>query len=367
MIPQDSSSIIIPHDIILEASLKVCKRDKSALGDNVEVSFVNNILPSLFSKFELQLGKKNTEGGQHFFGLKNYIHQLLNFTPEAKETWMKTSGWADDKPGTFNCFAREEGKKFYANKGYIERKRLFRNADDTQWLKDPTTLLVPLHCDLASTKTGLLNKLGLNIMLKRQEAKFYLLSNDPEVDAMIDIVALKIHIKAVTIEPKIYLQVTERLKREPALYHYRSTLVYVYPIAVASPKKNIEQVFQLNTPYKALFFLSESDSIQGGDVTKNPYSFRHEWPGRRCQTIIKTCPKHMLTTVQYDQLVEELAERVARFNEELTAFQIRQETSDNALKQRLQQLRELEHRELPRDMRRTSPSLTSRRSRLVFL
>jgi hypothetical protein len=246
MKPYPSPSILVTHDIILEASVKICQRNRLPLPDEVDLSFCNNILPSLFSKCDFVVGGTSILGGTNHFGLKNYLHQLMNFSTKVKSTWMSTSGWSDDIPNHFNNFGNTDktGKTTYINKGYLQRKLLFRNSENTEWLKDPITLLAPLHCDIDTAKTGLLNKLGVTIHFSRASPEFYLLCNDPNVDAMIDLVDLKLHMKIVNIEPKIFLRVTEQLRKEPALYYYRRMIIYINPIAVGSLHANIEQVFQ---------------------------------------------------------------------------------------------------------------------------
>jgi hypothetical protein len=379
----------------MEVEVRFCKNsDKSKLPAQLEVGLCNNILGSMFADCDFKVGRRSIVGCHEYYGVKSYLHNLLNFNAEAKDTWMETSGWTKDIADAFNYFGKKidpallkDHNTYYPNTGYEARKNLFRTPAGDDWLDTSITLLGPMHTDLDSTKTGLINRLGCQITLTQQKPEFYLLCDDPQVDAVLQIISAKIHIKLINIEPKIYDQVIQKLDHTPAIYNYRRIMVTSYPITKGSPKVHFDKIFSGQNPCRAFFFLVETEALEG-KVNSNPYSYRCRWPAPRLPNLFMDCPRHKLTDIEYDVLVAEILARRARFESDLASFRGRRDTARQHLARRTelarqnvqlqQRHREFQHRELaqqerqgqqerPRERARsTSPSFSARSGRSMF-
>ena len=83
---------------------------------HTDVSYVNNVLHTLFKDVSLSLNNTKVEGENMNYAFKSYIYSVVNTSAQAKSHQLQTSGWLSDKAGQF------DGITEAANDGHKVRK-----------------------------------------------------------------------------------------------------------------------------------------------------------------------------------------------------------------------------------------------------
>ena len=134
----------------LKVQIRVSKADGTGIGEDLDTSIANNILHSIFSQVQVKLKDTVISHPSSNYSYRAYLENILNFSYEAKNTWMETQGWIQDQPEKF------EVKE---NKGFVKRKALIA-ANKILSLKgrlctdiSAQPLLIPSQTDIDFTLT----------------------------------------------------------------------------------------------------------------------------------------------------------------------------------------------------------------------
>src|SRR5277367_5423668 len=91
---------------------------------HADVSYVNNVLHTLFKDVSLSLNNTKVEGENMNYSYKSYIYIAVNTSAQAKSHQLQTSGWLSDKAG------QHDGATDEANEGHKVRKMSAASAKD---------------------------------------------------------------------------------------------------------------------------------------------------------------------------------------------------------------------------------------------
>ena len=134
---------------------------------------------------------------------------------------MSTTGWYIDTVGTFRDFRyskNSEGFYDYENPGFGHRRDIFRMDGGRKWRDTPTPLIGMLETgfvadfsrilakfmiisDFYGAKQAIPPKTEVKVELKRAPAKFYLMSDNPNLDARIKISKARLHVGVREVNP----------------------------------------------------------------------------------------------------------------------------------------------------------------------
>ena len=94
---QGSEKYLDLNDTVLYLRLKIENKDTTN-----DIAPVNNLLSSLFSDCQLEIGDKVVEGSDFLYPYKAYIHSLLNYSTDTKKNNLLSSGFVKDESGKFD-------------------------------------------------------------------------------------------------------------------------------------------------------------------------------------------------------------------------------------------------------------------------
>ncbi len=120
------------------------------------VAPINNILHSLFKSVRVWVGESSITPNADNYHYKSFMIDYLSMDGFAKYTWMSAAGWNQDSYG--RTLANQTSTH---NRGFENRRKLFRNEDDTAYLNEIVYLTGQPHTDFLSTQAWLIPGLGL--------------------------------------------------------------------------------------------------------------------------------------------------------------------------------------------------------------
>jgi len=89
----------------LELGLKLVKSDGTDVGaTEINVGVINNIAHSMIKRFDVKLNNTSTGEPTDLYHMKAYVQNLLNFSPEQKDSYLAQEGWFTDTAGKLNAF-----------------------------------------------------------------------------------------------------------------------------------------------------------------------------------------------------------------------------------------------------------------------
>ena len=204
--------------------MSVTKKNGTSIGsgagvgeaaDNYNHSTINLLGQTFFKQIKFFLGGKLVTDSMDGYAYRAYLETLLNHSQGAKETWLESEGWFEDRAGKMND---------KTNQGFILRSHMI---DDSRKFE----LLAPLHSELCNQERLLLPSLNVRIELHRNSDDFLLLSpDDGENDLKLKIHHMSWFIRRVEPMKSLALAIEAQLVKEPARYPIRRMVVKVLQV-----------------------------------------------------------------------------------------------------------------------------------------
>ena len=157
-IPGSSEEYIDVNDINIYILAKVTKADGSAITTTDKVGLNNLPIATLFQDVSLTLGETQIEGGQMCYPYLGYFNTVMQFTPAAQQSHMKSQGWFKDEAGKFNDDT---------NKGFVHRSNLIEGSNSFE-------LMGPLYLNFFKQGQYLISQTGIRIKLMPSIPEFVL-------------------------------------------------------------------------------------------------------------------------------------------------------------------------------------------------
>lgn len=266
--------MILIHEIILLVKLRIVKKDESVLDPSTMLAPVNNIMNSLFKSTKVELnGKLVNDNCETTYS--SYLTTLLSFDRSAKTGFLQSSGWFEDIDGQFDPPATITND----SDGFAERRELFRNKDNDAYSDKYITLCGTLHHDLASSDTGIPNGVGISIKLDYSDDKFRLMCINDNIDAMVEISEVELHVPVAEVNEKLHAKMMSRLDHESMKIFYTRTQVIEDQITAGTLHYRTNTIFKANDilPCRIYFFFLQNEQLTPTDFKSNPYKFCRKW------------------------------------------------------------------------------------------
>ncbi len=146
----------LPNKLLLQVGLRLTTETGATIAATKRVSVINNIMHSLFKSVRVWVGETCITPNADNYHYKSYMTDYLSMDGFAKYTWMSGAGWNQDSFG--RTLANQTSTH---NRGFENRRKLFRNEDDTAYLNEIVYLTGRPHTDFLSTEAWLIPGLGL--------------------------------------------------------------------------------------------------------------------------------------------------------------------------------------------------------------
>jgi len=261
LLPADSAEYTYLPLTRLEGELEVVKTNGTTLTDT-EVNSIVNLFPStLFRQVECEInGTQICDLSTPTYPYKSYIETHLSFGDEAKNTHLKCEMYRKDQLGKEETFSitGEENKVFKADHAKLKAGKFSFSSI--------------LHVDFFQSQRYLIPGCNTKLKFIRNEDKFSLLG--AALASKIKVHNLRLSVRKLTVDPQIHANHEKNLETTPAIYPIVQSKIKSTLLASGIQNERITNIYRGKLPRFLLVGLVSAKGFDG-DVTKNPFYFRH--------------------------------------------------------------------------------------------
>ena len=248
----------------LHVKAKIVKEDGSNLEEADVVTPVNLWMQSLFNQVDVYFQQKLVSSSGTNYAYKAYMDVLLNFSEDAERSQMQTQLFYKDSAGTFD---QTKINDIPLNQGLILRQKLAKNSQ----LVD---MCGPIFADTFNMSRNLLNEVDVRLKLFQSKHDFRLMSSVAGKKYKVIITEVMLKAAMVGIHPDILKSHARALKDIPAIYPFNRTDVKTFAVPKGQYNVNLDDIFQGKIPNRLVLGMVSADAY-AGDLTKNPFNFKH--------------------------------------------------------------------------------------------
>ena len=242
----------------LHLKVRIIKDDGTPVASTDNVALVNLSLHSLFRQVDVMLNQQIiTKSIGVNYAFKAMIDILLNYAHDVKDCQLQSEGYYKDVAFFFDDVT--------ANGGHMQRKSLTEAG--------VADFESTLHIDVAQQPKAILNGVQTTVRLYQSDDSFRLMSTEGAT-YRVEIVDAIFKACKVKVKPSVLVAQDEVLLKTPAVYPYWQSDIRTFGIAQGSYTFSVDDMFQGRVPAK-LFVGFVSSAAYSGDITKNPFNFKH--------------------------------------------------------------------------------------------
>ncbi len=146
----------LPNKLLMRIGLRLTTASGGTIAAGKRVAPINNIFHSLFKSLRVWVGETPITQNADNYHYKSFMIDYLSMDGFAKYTWMSGAGWNQDSYG--RTLANQTSTH---NRGFENRRKLFRNVDDTAYLNEIIYLTARPHTDFLSSESWIIPGIGL--------------------------------------------------------------------------------------------------------------------------------------------------------------------------------------------------------------
>ena len=241
----------------LKLTLSIADATGANIAEGDVAGPINNFANSLFSQVSVSLKNNVISHPNPNYAYKSYFDNLLNFSGEAKKTWL-----------TYEGFYKDQADKFDANSntGLLARQALFASGRKCQ-------VVTRLHCDINFQRNLIPSNLDITYILTPARQQFVMQSFSTTKTYNIKIDDAKLCVRKIKLHPERALTFERSIAKEeirlPISYVRVNT--YTLPQGIKSYEKN--GLFTGALPEICVFGLVDNAAYTGS-FTTNPFNFK---------------------------------------------------------------------------------------------
>lgn len=181
-----------------------------------DVSLINNMMSSCFRQFECRLNDVLVSGETTNYAYKAYFLNLVNYSVEAKDSWLQYEGMYNDNYDATNINPITVVKTS-SNNGLKSRH--------TRLGKSNSIVLVGRIADpLFSCLTFLLPQVKIELNFMKSSDGFKLLSTETNTTFRVNLEKVRLRMRNINVRADIRRTLEQRLMQTPAWYSVPSCL-----------------------------------------------------------------------------------------------------------------------------------------------
>ena len=259
----DSTEFVMLDKCTIYGEVSVVKAGDAALVDADQVSVINNFPQALFSQIEVYLnGQCINDLSTPTYPYKAFIENHLTYDSDIKNTTLEaTEMYVKDTVGKETDVT--EALKDKTSGMYKRHAKLTKKI---------TFDLIP-HIDFLRSKKYLLPGVELKLKLNRADDNFALIQAAAGT-AHIKFHKLLMHVRKVTLDPKITTAIETKLSNTPAIYPVTASKIRTHMLPAGSSNYTVNQIVRGKLPRSFMFCIMESDRFDGG-FKENSFYFNN--------------------------------------------------------------------------------------------
>ena len=259
VIPGSADQYIDVNNIQIYILAKVLKADGSKIDTATDKVGLNNLpISTLFQDVSLVIEDKQIEGGQMCYPYLGYFNSVMQYTPAAQISHMRSQGWYKDDAGAFDDVT---------NTGFEARAALCKDSASFE-------LMGPLFLDFFRQGQYLLSQTNMRIKLIPSKPEFALNAYGAHKAFKILFQEIILYVPRYTLNPSVINGHATGLKRQNALYPLLHTEVTTFTIPIGQKSFKKDRLFPDEAPKMLLIAMVDNDAYNG-DIEKNPFHFQH--------------------------------------------------------------------------------------------
>ena len=235
------------------------------LADTAVCAPVNLFLHSLFSQVDITLNDILVTSSVNTYAYRSMIETLLNYGEDSKNTHLTAALFYKDTAAQMDTVVLDP--KLERNLGWVKRRAIMGKSKTID-------MFGRLHADIFFQDRYLLNNVEMKIRLSRQKSSFCLMGDAGSANYKVLLKKAILYVRKVRINPEVMLAHASVLEKNTAKYPIRRVETKV--ITLSKGLKNIihDNISTGAIPNRVVFGMVDS-SAYNGDITKNPFNFKH--------------------------------------------------------------------------------------------
>ena len=262
VIPSSSEDYIDVSNTLLYVKFKVVQEDGTNLDQTKDFVAPNNLpIATLFSDASLKIGETQVQGGSSDYPYRGYFRTVMQFSPLAQQSHMRTMGWYKDEAGKFDD---------KANTGFVKRQNLIGNSNSVE-------LVGPLYFDFFNQDRHLINNTSLRIRLTPNKPEFALNAYPVAAGAKKFKVLFEnviLYANRLEMNPSVINGHAVGLSSQNARYFINHSDLLTYTIPKGQKSYIKDHLFTDLSPKMIMIAMVDNDAFNG-NYAKNPFHFKH--------------------------------------------------------------------------------------------
>ena len=248
----------------LYVKAKIVNENGDALETTDIVTPVNMWLQSLWNQVDVFFQQKLVSSSGTNYAYKALMDVLLNYGYDATNTQLQTQLYYKDTAGSMD---HTKPNTTPLNIGLIRRNNLSKSSAFIY-------MVGPIYADVFQMPRYLLNEVDVHVKLFQNKNSFRLLSSVPNKKYKVVISEVMLKAAMIGIHADILKSHAHALEDTPALYPLLKTEVKTFAVGKGQYNVNLDDIFQGKIPNRLILGMVSADAY-AGDLTKNPFNFKH--------------------------------------------------------------------------------------------
>lgn len=261
--PQGIDEYIQLNSIKFTAKLKFkhSNNQTAVTADQLKQTLLANIYPlTLIKSVDIKLNQERVTDSNNLNPYQTYFQILFSYNEDSARTHLTTQMFKMDTAGKFddvtnNANAKTRSARMQTGNEFDFYVPITADLLQSDRLLFPTT-------EMIITLTRGKYEFGI-LAVPTADDKFYVQMSDPQL-----------HVRYVTVNPKLAQQHVDAIKRGPALYPIIRTDMKSFSIPSGQSDAIFTDLFHDVIPLNIIFGMVSTKAFHG-DVTKNPFNFQH--------------------------------------------------------------------------------------------
>ena len=233
--------------------------------DWVNVNVVNNLLHSLWSQIDLQIGDNQTTSSLQTYPFRAYFETILGSTNNSRKTHLQSSMFYEDDMNRLN---KDEPRD-------VPNELIIPANLETDYSRGKLCEIEgKLHLDMFLQHRILLGGTRLKLRLVPNRPEFYFMTSDNTLIPRIEFEDLHLNITKCRVSEDVLVAQNQALSVAPVKYILTRSEVRTASIDSGVTSRNIENVINGQLPRRVYIAFTSNDAY-GGNFKKNPYYFDH--------------------------------------------------------------------------------------------
>ena len=248
----------------LYVKAKIVKEDGGNLVTADVVTPVNLWLQSLWNQVDVFLQQKLVSSSGTNYAYKALMDVLLNYGVDAELSQLQTRLFYRDSGGSMD---HTNPTTTPINQGLIKRNLLAKNSATID-------MVGPIYADVFQMPRYLLNEVDVHVKLFQNKNSFRLMSSVANKKYKVVISEVILKAAMIGIHPDILKSHARALEDKPALYPLLKTEVKTFAVGKGQYNVNLDDIYQGKIPNRLILGMVSAEAY-AGDLTKNPFNFKH--------------------------------------------------------------------------------------------